>query len=355
MRSIALKVSLVLWPCLGHGQFVDKVKQLVIGDTLAPSKLDTNYVARFRNALVLSGVVSHQAFGVDIEDTLGRSLSYATNTAVQYGFAVDLNWLSVEATFAAPNIDPVDELKGETRSSTIGLGATGRHLWARAIWNTSKGFYAEDPPKVDTTWVPGDPYPTRTDLESRTFMASVNYGFNKRHRYSQVAAISQMERQRRSAGTGVVGASVWYSRITADGSVVPEQEVYAFAPDVRFDRLLRYIIAVKGGYTHTFTFWGTGYIHVLLLPGFGVQRIAIRPVGVSERTTDWLGCSVSEARLGVGLNRAKWYLGLTVASYVNSGTVTEAVSIGTSYTTVRLAAGLRLRPPRSGLLRSIGL
>ncbi len=338
-----------------HAQFMDKVKGLLIGDTMAPPKYDSTYVLRFPNSLVLSGVIFSQTSSVDIADKAGRSLTYSTNNAAQYGFAVDLNWLSVEATFAAPQLDPVDPSKGTTESHTIGLGATTRHLWARAFWNTSKGFYAEDPLKVDSTWVPGEPYPTRTDLESRTFLASANYGFNKRHRYSQVAAVSQMERQRRSAGTGVVGASFWYSRITADGSVVPTMEQYDFAPDVQFDRLQRYILAVKGGYTHTFTFWGKGYINVLLLPGFGVQRLAIRPVGVSERSTDWQGCTVSEGRFGFGYNGTRWYTGFTLTSYVNSGDVSPSITLGTSYTTVRFAVGIRVKPPKSGLLRSVGL
>lgn len=345
----------VLFGFTAHAQLTDKVHKLLFEDSLAPAKYDSSYVLRFRNSLVVSGVVYNQNFGVDIEDKQGGSLSYSTNSAVQYGFAVDLNWFSVEATFAAPKLDPVDPAKGVSESRTFGLGATGRHLWMRAIWNTSKGFYAEDPLKVDSTWVPGDPYPTRSDLESSTFMATANYGFNKRHRFSQKAATSQIERQRRSAGTAVVGGSFWYSRITAEGSVVPEYQAVNYAAAVQFDRLQRYILAVKAGYTHTFTFWGKGYINLLLLPGLGVQRIAIRPVGTTEQSSDWVGCSVNEFRAGLGYNGSKWYAGLTLASYVNSGDVTEEVRLGTSYTTLRFAVGIRFRSPQSGFMRRVGL
>jgi hypothetical protein len=354
IRSILVLAWMLHGP-QGGAQVFDKVKGLLVEDSLAPAKYDSTYVLRFRRTLVLSGVISNQGSGVDIEDKQGGALSYSTNTAVQYGFGVALNWLSVEATFAAPALDPVDPAKGITDSRTLGITTTGRHFWGKALWNTSKGFYAEDPLKVDSTWVPGDPYPTRTDLESRTFMLSANYGFNKRHRYSQRAATSQMERQRRSAGTGVLGGSFWYSRITADGSVVPAEVATEYAGQAQFDRLQRYILAVKGGYTHSFTFWGTGYINLMLLPGIGVQRLAIRPVGVSEVSTDWVGCSVSEFRAGFGYNGAKWYSGLTFATYVNSGEVTDEVRLGTSYTTVRFAAGIRIKPPRSGFMRSIGL
>jgi len=352
---VALLLPLLVFAPLSKAQLIDRLGKLIFEDSLSAPKYDSSYVKRFRHSLVLSGVVGNQGFGVDIEDKQGGALSYATNTAVQYGFAVDLNWLSVEATFAAPRFDPVDPAKGTSESRTFGLGATGRHLWIRSIWNTSKGFYAEDPLKVDSTWVPGEPYPTRTDLESQTFMSSVNYGFNKRHRYSQKAALSQMERQRRSAGTAVVGASFWYSRITADGSVVPAYQAANYATDVQFDRLQRYIVAVKGGYTHTFTFWGRGYINLLVLPGIGVQRLALRPVGSSELSSAWVGCSVSEMRLGFGYNGTKWYSGFSLGSFVNSGDVTEQVRLGTSYTTARFAVGVRIHPPNSGFMRRIGL
>ncbi|MBL8001413.1 MAG: DUF4421 family protein [Flavobacteriales bacterium] len=338
-----------------RAQVFDKARALLNGDSLAPAKYDTLYVQRVRDALALSGVVTGQAFGVDITDSLGGTLGYSTNNATQYGFAVALNWLSFEATFAVPAIDPADARKGVTESRSFGLSTTGRHLWGKALWNSSKGFYAMDPLRVDSAWVPGDPYPQRTDLVSNTFVASVNYGFNKRHRYSHQAAWSQVERQRRSAGTGVIGGSFWFSRLASEGSLVPQAQEQDYDPALLFDRLDRYIVAVKGGYTHTFTFWQRGYINLLLLPGFGVQRLLLRPVGSDERSTDWQGCSVSELRAGAGYNGPRWYAGLSLATFVNSGEVNDAVSIGTRYTQVRFAVGLRVRPPKSGFLRSIGL
>ena len=123
---------------------------------------------------------------------------------------------------------------------------------------------------------------------------------------------------------------------------------------MQFDRLERYIMAVKAGYTHTITFWGTGYINMLLLPDLGVQRVAIRPVRVNELYSDRVGCSVTEFRLGLGHNGPKWYSGYTLASYVNSGDVTQEVRLGTSYTTVCFAVGMRFRSPNSGFMRRIG-
>src|SRR6186713_634925 len=91
-------VACAVWhSAAGQAQLVNKVQHLLARDSLAPAKFDTSYVRVHRNSLVLSGVVANQGFGVDIEDKQGGTLSYATNTAVQYGFAVDLNWLSVEA------------------------------------------------------------------------------------------------------------------------------------------------------------------------------------------------------------------------------------------------------------------
>lgn len=340
---------------LTQAQLVDRLEKLLFEDSLRPPKYDSTYVMRFRNSLVVSGVIANQGFGVDIEDKQGNALSYVTNTAVQYGLAVDLNWLSAEATFSIPSLTPADPAKGTSDTRTFGLGVTTRHLWIRSIWNTSRGFYAEDPLKLDSTWVAGDPYPVRSDLESLTYMASANYGFNKRHRFSQTAALNQMEQQRKSSGTGIVGGSFWYSRITSDGSLVPTFDAATYDNEAQFDRVRRYILAVKGGYTHTFTFWGRGYVNLLFLPGFGVQQLAIRPVGSTELSTSWEAIGVNEFRFGMGYNGSKWYSGLTFSSFVNSGEVSDAITLGTTYTTFRFAAGIRLRPPNSGFMRRIGL
>jgi hypothetical protein len=73
---------------LTQAQLVDRLEKLLFEDSLRPPKYDSTYVMRFRNSLVVSGVIANQGFGVDIEDKQGNALSYVTNTAVQYGLAL---------------------------------------------------------------------------------------------------------------------------------------------------------------------------------------------------------------------------------------------------------------------------
>ena len=352
LSALAL-LTLLAFDCAA--QFTAKVQAVLVSDSTKPPDFDTAYVVSYRNNLVVSGVCSYQSVDVDISDKSGNALTYTTNTVEQYGGAVHMKWLSLELTFGVPALSAADPDKGDTFTRTFGFGITGRRLWFRNFWNTSRGFYVEDPTQLDSNWTEDSPYPVRHDLESLTYMASADYAFNKRGRFSQVAALNQLERQKRSAGSWVVGGAFWYSRISSDSSLVPIEEQARFAPTASFDRLRRYVLGANGGYTHTFSFWGRGYITALLLIGPSMQRVDIRPVGGTELQSDWRLGEVTEFRTGGGYNGDRWYAGLTTAVYANIGDVTDDVSLGTATTTVRLAVGMRFRAPRISGMEKLGL
>ncbi len=342
-------------PIGAFAQLTAKVQAVLIADSTKAPRFDTAYVASYRDNLVVSAVCRYQSADVDLSDKNGNALTYTTNTVQQYGGAVHLKWLSLELSFGVPALSAADPGKGNTETRTFGFGITGRRLWFRNFWNTSRGFYVEDPTQLDSTWTAGSPYPVRQDIESLTYHAFADYAFNKQGRFSQVAALNQMERQKRSAGSWVVGGAFWYSRISSDSSLVPFEEQARFAPDASFDRVRRFVLGANGGYTHTFSFWGKGYITTLLLIGPCMQRVDIHPVGGTDLQSDWRLGEVTEFRAGGGYNGDRWYAALSTAVHANFGEVTDDVSLGTTTTTVRFALGMRFLAPSLRGMEKLGL
>lgn len=336
-------------------QLGERMRRLLNGDSLAPPDHDTAYIATYRSRLVLSAVSRYQFSEVDLERPEGELLTYTSNSNEQYGVGLDYKWLSAEMTFNVPVLDRPDPALGTTDSRGFGLGYTGRRLWVRGFWNSTQGYYMEEPDRWLAGRGAGDPPYTRPDLSNDTYLVSVNYALSKKRRFSQNAAIAQMERQKRSAGTWVAGLAGWSNRVAGDSSLLDPALVDTFQLATGFHGVERTMIGATIGYTHTFSFWRKGFIHSSFLvgPAYLHQRIA-PSVGAELSGTGT--AALSEVKLGAGFNGDRWYAALTTAYYFSSADIGEnGVALGTNYGFARFALGIRLGAPGIAVLRKVGL
>jgi hypothetical protein len=349
MRSYLASVVLVLGFLPARAQLGEQVRRLLN----APPDYDTNFVASYRSNLTLSLLVKYQGVDLELEPNEGTSLSFSANTAEQYGFGLSYKWLSLEATFRVPALDDVDPALGNSRSKGFGLGFTGRRLWARGFWNNTKGYYLNDPQRWTEGWKEGDLPITRPDLATDAFMVSAKYALSRKKRFSQNAALFQVERQKRSAGTFVLGFSGWRSTVSADSSILSPALVDTFQLASGFRTLDRTIAAVTIGYAATISFWRKGFIHVSLLPGFGYVHQVIH-VPDDRLEGDGLG-AVTEFKVGAGFNGDRWYTALSYAYYYSTTPIAEQLNLSTNYGFGRFALGIRLGAPGIKGLEKVGL
>lgn len=336
-----------------HAQLGEKVRTVLVNASSAPPDYDTTYVAVYRSNLVISLVAKDQLIDITLDQTEGESLSYSTNSTGQYGLGLNFKWLSVEATFNVPAFDDHDASLGNTSSSGFGLGYTGRRVWGRAFWDKTKGYYQNEPERWTAGWKPGDAEVLRPDLSSNTYLLSLNYALSSKKRFSQNAALFQMERQKKSAGTMVAGLSAWYSHVMADTSILSRALVDTFQLATGFNDVGRFIVGGTFGYAHTFAFWKKGFINASVVPGLCyVHQTIGTPDG--ELSGDG-GAFITEFKLGAGFNGDRWYMALTTAYYYSTAQIAEALSLSTNYGFVRMALGIRFGDPGIKALGKVGL
>lgn len=344
-------LAVILWGAtvLAQAQAGGKLRQLLNGDSLAPPDHDTAYISTYRSNLVISAVSNYAMADVDIEQNKGKDMGFSANNTARYGLGLDYKWLGVEATFNIPAWSSYDASLGKTTSRGFGLGYTGRRAWGRAFVNTTKGYYLNNP----EAWT-GTPDPVvRPDLSSRTWLLSVNYALSGKRRFSQKAALTQMERQKKSAGTFVAGLSAWITDIGADSSLLRPALVDSLHLASGFSGLHRWLAGAIFGYAHTFVFWHKGYIHAALVPGLTFVKQEITTPAGQLRGSGVAG--VTEMRLGAGFNGNRWYLALTTSYFYSTTPIAEQLNLGTNYGFVRLALGIRLGDPGIKALGAVGL
>ncbi|MEO8589828.1 MAG: DUF4421 family protein [Flavobacteriales bacterium] len=337
-----------------HAQLGERVRTMLNGDSAAAPDHDTTYITTYHSNLTISVVSKLQMVDIDLEQDGGGGLEYSTNSNEQYGVGVNYKWLSAEVTFNIPVFNQYDASLGETNSRGFGLGYTGRRLWARGFWNNTQGYYMDDPARWVAGWAEGDAPVVREDLETTTFMLSVNYALSGKGRFSQNAALFQMERQKKSAGTFVAGLSAWSSDVAADSSLISPALMDTFQLATGFTGVERTLIGLTIGYTHTFAFWEKGFIHMAILPGvaYAQQTITVSP---GEELSGTGTAAVTEFKFGAGFNGDRWYTALTTAFYYSTTPIADKLGLGTNYGSVKIALGIRLGGPKVKALQKVGL
>lgn len=343
---------LLLWPLLAlpaRAQLGDKLRGIVEVDLHAPSVYDTAYVAEYRSNLLVSLVTKILDTDLALEREDSPDLTYLINAREQYGIGIDYKWLSVEALFSIPAWNDHDASLGESTSKGFGLGITRPRLWARGFWNSTKGYYLDNP----LLWNGSETPHLRPDIGNRTFLLSANYALSGKHQYSQRAAMFQTERQKRSAGTWVAGFSGWHSTITGDSSLLGPALLDTFRLATGFDEVQRLMLGGTIGYTHTFVFWHKGFVQLGLQAGAAYTQQWIQTP--DERLHGSGLAPVAEFKGGMGYNGDRWYLALTTAYYYASASVAEDLDLGMNHGSVRLALGIRFGDPGIKVLQKVGL
>lgn len=344
----------LLLPCMAlalaaQAQLGDRLRTLVEMDVHAPPDHDTAYVAEYRSNLLVSVVSKMQLMDVALERTDGPDLTYSINTREQYGIGIDYKWLSAEALFTIPAWSDFDGSLGESTSKGLGLGITRNRLWARGLWNTTQGYYMEDPRR----WTGSEHPHVRPDIGNRVFLVTADYALSNKRCYSQRAAAFQTERQKRSAGSWLAGAKGWHTTVTGDSSLLGPALLDTFRLASAFTGVQRLMLGATAGYVHTFVFGGKGFLNLALQAGYAYAEQWIdTPAG---RLHGSGLAPLAEFKGGLGFNGDRWYAALTVSSYYADAPIAEHLDLSLNHTNVRLAAGLRLGDPGIKALRKVGL
>jgi len=281
---------------------------------------DTGYVTSFRDNFIVTLVNETKFSRVNasfLTPNGNYELNYKTNDLNTWGIGLDYKWFTFEYTTKMPWYQP-NPSYGNVENSGIGFGLTMRRFSFRYFYESYKGYYLENTDEWIKEARIAAPinYYLRPDIYTRMNYLKFNYVFNNKH-FSNNAAIWQLERQEKFAGSFVTGLSYIYNTFKADSSIIPYGlDTFPNASNTFFainsiGANLGYVFNLPLGKKKK---W---FITAALIPGFSYQygRLDIEDVG-GFRNNSLLGFQ-SEFRFGIGYNGDLWYIGSTARSYQN--------------------------------------
>ena len=337
---ITLSIAHVLFPCTCFAQ--------IQGSTTQTPKIkrqesyDSIYIRQYRSQLCITMIGVKRDFFMDITNPAAGNqiLTFYPKNQYSWGLGLDYKWFTVEFSMKYPF-----HFSSNSQKNNFGIrvGLTRQKFWFSSFYQRYRGmnvdFNSDSLNAINRIFIPK----TRGDIYTSSLHLSLNYGFNNR-KYSQMAALWQIDRQLKSAGTFVVGFSAFIYQIKADSTLVPNALNRLFKPESQVITSSTKNIGVNFGYSHSFIIQKKFFIHLSLIPSLSYQFREYNLAQSSDLNVEGFSIS-SEARFITGYNSEKWYVGFNFINYsfTEKSVVANAGAV-LNYNFFRWFLGFRLKP-----------
>lgn len=306
------------------------------------TKIDTSYITSYYDKLQLTAVSISKGHSTIISDrNTNNRLVFAPNTGNTFGLGIDYKIFTFEYTRAFKGLFSPDPRKGSSESFGFRFGLTGRKWLFSGLLQGYTGLYIKNPEEIIKGWNPEvNGYPNREDLSSFTLLLSLNYVFNP-ERYSNMAALWQIDRQKKSAGSFMGGITIRGNSIASDSSIIPTK-VFTDFPEVNRVQLgSNGTIGINFGYGHNFVYRRRLFANIMFVPGINFQNGFLKYTDGSSVAYDSKAGLHGDFRLITGYNGERYYWGLHYANYFLNKAFEERVSMSERSTYFRIFAGIR--------------
>lgn len=302
---------------------------------------DTNYVMTFRDQLHLSFLLATRGADINVykQGNKGDHIKYTSNNRLNIGFGIDYKWLSLETTFKDPFFHG-DPERGNTKVFNLKANFVRQNFWFTGQLQSIHGYYTENtgassnPPKNNKDAV----ITLRPDIRQTTAYITGNYIFNNQ-KFSYKAYLTQFQRQLRSAGSFVMGATYARYGFRADSSILPEPLQPAFHPSANIKKSTVTHFGFNIGYLHTFVIRKKVFIHLGLLPSLGIRKTELAFADLSKPQNSYQIGLISDSRFAVGRNGDKSYYGININVLTLNDNADERIKY--TYQFVKLFYGRR--------------
>jgi hypothetical protein len=307
-------------------------------------KYDTNYVeSYYENYLHVTLVHLRPNHRISISDfDNNQKVSLRPNTRASWGFGLDYKFFTIELSKAFEDASAHSEEKGNTKSFSLRLGLTGHRILASALIQSYEGMYISNPQTVLPNWdVNTQGYPKRADIKSTLLFGSLNYFFNHT-RYSTMASLWQIDRQKKSAGSAVLGITLSQSSLDGDSALTPQKSsVLAYDAADQIQRGSNYLAGVNVGYAYNLIFKKKIFFNAFFIPGFNLQYGQYETVqGQLKSYSSTIGVH-GDLRLIGGFNGRRYYYGVHYSNYFFQNNLETNLDINSFNSYLRLFWGCR--------------
>ncbi len=274
---------------------------------------DTSYVESYLDYLTSRLYASIKSAGLTLGDEKNnKQIVYHPNEPLIVGFGANYGILGLNIGFNLPFINNDDHKYGETDYLDLQTHIYLRPLTLDLYFQYYKGYHQTDPNDWYTDWPTIDTLPIRPDIQSISIGFNGQYIFNHR-KFSLRAPFLQNEWQKKSAGSFLVGANIFFADIKGDTSLIPPTDGdTAFFDGLHFSQYRIINGGPIAGYAHTFVVKKHFFLTMMLVGGLsgGGSWVYTSEEDEGDRSGFTVAGNLT-GRVAIGYNSERVFVGVS--------------------------------------------
>ena len=275
------------------------------------NKIDTTYIESYRDWLnaKLIGVVRTNKFSIK-DNFTQNTLEYSINTNANMGLGMSFKGIGFEFQYNPPGLNNDDHRYGASKQIAFATNANGRRFIYDVFYRYNQGYHTTSTYKVpnDTGFTMEHIY--RADIKNTNIGAELVYVFNNK-RFSSSAPYNLTQKQKKSAGSLLLGTFGSLYAIDADSLIFPDSLRYQFKEEVQFKSAGSITWGVSCGYTYTLIFGKNWFVNLYTLPGFAVQQFYSTNAYNQKTHSNTAIGGILQTRFSLGYNKKRYFIGIS--------------------------------------------
>lgn len=274
---------------------------------------DSNFIKTYKNKLMISLIGTRKYQYVEIEAKDGaNSLIYKPNNHYGFGAGISYKSISIDLTLKVPYLSKDYKLRGKTDMFRVRLGYNRPKLWFSTMLQIIQGMYLENVQQLDPTWFDThNDYLLRPDMFNLSWYTAAYYSFNY-DKLTYQSSLGLEQRQKKSAGTFLLGGSLFLNYLSADSTMVPTAFTSDYMDEMNLTEQFNLQYGLNFGYVHTFVITPKLYLSLSVFPGIHYQSAHhITPLTGKQDISGDFG-SITEIRAAIGYNTDKYFGGINL-------------------------------------------
>lgn len=266
----------------------------------------------------------------------GQKFKYEPAMPGVVGLSLKIKKVYISAAIQLPASETLKKQYGTTKFRDININIQGRILAWGLFYRDYKGFYLANYQSYYPNWNKDSlGYPKAPHL--RIIESGLNLGFTFNKNFSMNAAFAQGERQKKSAGSFLMGLSERYQRIEADSSFVPptQGDLYPNLDKLKYGDFISTLVSIGFGYQFVVRKF---HFTPVLMAGSGFQ---IQSYKQTNKSRLWLNVpTYASAKAQIGYNGDHFFSNLIYHTEFNTIPIKES-RIRLFHNWIEFGVGLR--------------
>lgn len=259
---------------------------LALSSNLIKAQKDSTYIKSYGYVFSLRGYISKDFLQLIQDSENGASGTFSPNNVPKTGIGISINNTILSFGYGHSFSFMKDKSKGNTKSFDFQLHNYSQKIVFDLFIQRYKGFFWEEEDNKDNLKI-------CPDLSIKQYGGNIQYVFNNK-KFSYKSSFVHNERQLKSAGTFLIGASIYKIKIKADSSFVYKDK----------NKLTNFQFGVNGGYAYT---WANRHMYATIAGTLGVNLGGKRFEELLKNKIEVYPST--SIRVSVGYNKRNWTFG----------------------------------------------